>query len=450
MKVAKFGGSSLANADQVQKVLNIIRSDQNRRVIVVSAPGARHTGDEKVTDLLYQWYDHAIEGLPYQEYMHKVHERFDQIIRGLGISFDIDNVIQRIEHIINQPTKSRAYAASRGECICAQIVAQALGFTYIPAEDCIRFNVFGEHIREDDRIREIISDRDVVIPGFYGGVMNCPSQIRTFPRGGSDLTGAIVARALHADIYENWTDVSGLRACDPRIVSDPRVIQEAIYSELREMTYMGANVFQEEAMFPVWESNIPTNIRNTNKPEHPGTMIYSDLARNPDQVITGIAGRTGFVVITIDKMRMNNEIGFARKILTILEDMDISLEHMPSGIDTLSIIIDKNKIASATEVKKGVDKEKLVEGRLNTVVLQIQESVQPQTIKVSDNMSMIAVVGRSMASTPGIAAKIFSALATAGINIRMINQGSSELNIILGVDESDYEHAIRAIYASCM
>ncbi len=434
MKVAKFGGSSLANSAQIRKVIDIIKSDPQRTVIVVSAPGKRNSEDDKITDLLYMWQKHASTGLDYLGYMNKVHVRFFEIVQGLGIDFDITKEIKRIEHVLNNLNGSPAYAASRGEYLCARIIAQAIGFDYIHPEDCIRFTHSGKYIREDEKIIQCVSGKNCVIPGFYGAVQHDSTNIRTFSRGGSDLTGAIVARALNADVYENWTDVSGLLMCDPRIIADPLPIKEVPYRELRELSYMGANVFHEEAMFPVHEANIPTNIRNTDEPDHPGTMILPSRQSTQDRIITGIAGRGGFVIITVNKMLMNKEIGFARKILSVLENREISFEHMPGGVDTLSIIIDK----------------KVLGEKLDLIISEIKEAVSPDTIKISDNMAMIAVVGGSMTSTPGIAARFFSALAQQSINVRMINQGSSDISIIIGVEEQDCENAIRAIYRSIM
>lgn len=437
--VAKFGGSSLADATQFRKVISIIKSDSRRKVIIVSAPGKRYPEDEKITDLLYTWQRQASQKLPYQEYMDKVWRRFEEIVSDLGLSFNVSEEIQRIEFLINtNELATPAYAASRGEYLCAQIMAEALGFRYVPAEDCLLFGQKGKlpsTYADTARILKYISNDYVVIPGFYYGAVEKDETVRikTFSRGGSDLTGAIIAQAIDADLYENWTDVSGLLMCDPRIVSNPLPITEVTYRELRELSYMGANVFHEEAMFPVQRSGIPTNIRNTNNPDHPGTFLRNSIAINStDRVITGIAGRQGFVVITVEKMLMNQEIGFARKILSILERLEISFEHMPGGIDTLSIIVDEKSIKDVLEL----------------VIRRIKRAVMPDNVKVSSSMAMIAVVGRGMASTPGIAAKIFSGVAARGINIQMINQGSSELSIILGVQNSDYEKAIQAIYAS--
>lgn len=432
MKVAKFGGSSLADAGQIQKVIEIINSDPQRKVIVVSAPGKRYPNDEKITDLLYVWQKNASRDLPYQEYMDKVRIRFAEIVQDLKVELDIVKEILQIEYVINSLNGTAAYAASRGEHLCGLIVAQALGYKYIYPESCIHFTHSGKYIQKDDLIHRCISNQDCVVPGFYGAVEHDSTNIRTFTRGGSDLTGAILARALNADIYENWTDVSGLLMCDPRIVSNPLPIKEVTYGELRELSYMGANVFHEEAMFPVYEAKIATNIRNTNDPQHPGTMIYPNRSIEQSRVITGIAGRGGFCVLTVTKMLMNKEIGFARKILSVLEDQGISFEHMPGGVDTLSIIIDQQALGD----------------KVDLVISKINHAVKPDTIKLSEHMAMIAVVGRSMASSPGIAARIFSAVAKQNINIRMINQGSSELNIIIGVEEKDREKAIRAIYES--
>ena len=433
MKVVKFGGSSLADSIQFKKAIEIIRSDPSRTVVIVSAPGKRNFSDTKITDLFYEWVRNEKEGFSCKDVSETIEQRYLEIVEGLGLKFDVKTEIKRIGHIIQSLQCCTAtYEASRGEYLSGRIMAEALGFDFVHPEDCIRFEEFGDkHIKEDDHVREIIGDRKVVIPGFYGAVIHRSEKIRTFSRGGSDLTGAIIARALGAEVYENWTDVSGLLMCDPRIVSDPPFISEVTYKEVRELSYMGANVFHEEAMFPVQEAGIPTNIRNTDDPTHPGTFIRSYLPPLSDgHVITGIAGRRGFTIITIEKMLMNKEIGFARKVLSVLEDEEISFEHMPGGIDTLSIVINNDLISDK--------REGLMAG--------IREAVDWDTIKTSSDIALIAIVGRRLLEKPETTSMIFSALAKHEISCQLITQGSSELSIIIGVDGDQYESAIRAIY----
>jgi aspartate kinase len=431
MKVVKFGGSSLADSIQFKKAIRIILSDTERTVVVVSAPGKRNSGDEKITDLFYEWKRRAKEGISCQDIIETVEGRYLEIVNGLGLKFNVKNEIYRIGHVIqNLECGTAEYAASRGEYLSACIMAEALGFEYVHPEACIRFEEFGKKlIDEDDHIREIIKDRHVVIPGFYGAVKHRSDTIITFSRGGSDLTGAIIAKALKSEIYEIWTDVSGFLMCDPRIVENPPVIEKATYQVVRELSYMGANVLHEEAMFPVHKAGIPTNIRNTNDPDHPGTFIYSSLPHTVDDpVITGIAGRRGFAIITIEKMLMNKEIAFARKVLSVLEEEEISFEHMPGGIDTLRIVIDDKFLI--------FKKERLIE--------RIQEVIDCDNIRVSTDVALIAVVGRRLFEDPKTTSMIFSALTENGICC--LPQGSSELGIIIGVDGNRYESAIRAIY----
>ncbi len=427
--VAKFGGSSLANSTQFKKAIEIIRADSARRIIVVSAPGKRFKEDEKITDILYDWQRAARSGESYQKEKQKVCERFAEIIHGLKIDFDLDTELDIIEFMLLRHKNGTAeYAASRGEYLTALIMACALGYEFVNAVDCIRFDKHRKLLNRDKLIRKRIMNRNVVIPGFYGAVELESHEIVTFDRGGSDLTGAIIARAVRATVYENWTDVSGLYVCDPRIVDNPKNVEEVTYKALRESSYMGANVFQEEAMFPVMEGNIPTNIRNTNDPGHPGTRIYSEISSESNK-ITGISGRRGYTVITIEKIMMNREIGFARKILTELENLDISFEHMPGGIDTLSLIISKDSIGDKT-------------GRL---VNAIKRAVRPDKINVKSRMCIIGIVGGIAIQQPETKKKIFDALYKKYINAEMINLGSGN-SLFIGVDDLYFEGTIRLLY----
>ena len=426
--VAKFGGTSLADPGQFKKVIAIIKSDPARQYIVVSAPGKRDSNDRKVTDLLYQVHMLSAEGLPYLTVLNKIEERYQEIVDGIGLKFDVKAEIASINRAIIR-NASRDYVASRGEYLNGMILAGALGYEFLDPVKCIFLDHFGRYKEQDDRLKKYLEKGNVVIPGFYG---QGPDDVKTFSRGGSDITGAIVASVVRASLYENWTDVPGLLTADPRIVARPRVIDTVTYRELRELSYMGADVFHEEAMFPVHKAKIPTNILNTNDPMAPGTHIVVDADHiKPLGPVTGVAGRKGFTVITLEKGLMNSQKGFALKVLTALERNEVSLEHMPGGIDTLSVVIDDREL----------------EGKLDAVVAWIKRDCEPDTIEAWVGMAMVAVVGRGMVHSPGIAARVCGALAKESISIRMINQGSSELNIIVGVENSDYKNAIRAIHA---
>lgn len=430
MKVSKFGGTSLADANQIRKVVAIVMSDPERQYVVVSAPGKRNLQDRKITDLLYAWHKNQELRLSSSEIRRIVVDRYAEIIRELGINLDLDTEIEEIARRI-QAGASSDYAASRGEYLNGKIVAAVLGYAFIDAATCISFSNNGSYIDSDEKLRSALQGRRAVIPGFYGSTPD--GSIKTFSRGGSDITGAIVAKAVGAEIYENWTDVPGLLMADPRIVDGPRKIERVTYRELRELSYMGASVFHEEAMFPVQKSGITTNIRNTNNPDDIGTHITTkEDGRRHGNTITGVAGKQNFTVITVEKKMMNQEVGFARRVLTAIEANGISFEHMPSGIDTLSIIIDNRQL----------------DGKLGKVLGEIKESCSPDSIDAQPNMAMIVVVGQAMVSTPGVAARAFTALANAGINVRMINQGSSEISIIIGIENDDYENAIRVIYGA--
>ncbi|MBQ2254158.1 MAG: aspartate kinase [Clostridia bacterium] len=431
-KVVKFGGSSLASAEQILKAVAIIRGEESRRFVVPSAPGKRFSSDTKVTDLLIKVYNESAAGLPFEETFREIAERYLGIIRGLGLDLDLTAELETIHNQLAEGT-TLDYVASRGEYLNGVIMAYYLGFTFIDAAEVIFFDEDGNFEAElTNRVmsRRLSRCKNAVIPGFYGSMPN--GAVKTFSRGGSDITGAIVARAAKADLYENWTDVSGFLMVDPRIVEDPKPIEVITYRELRELSYMGASVLHEDAIFPVKVAGIPINIKNTNRPDDDGTFIVpKGTARSHSGVITGIAGRKGLKLIHLEKDMMNQEIGFGLKVLQVIADMGISFEHLPSGIDTMCVVL------SAADL----------EGREQEILSRIDAAVHPDFMSIEDKLALVAVVGRGMAGTPGTACRVFNALAREDINIRMIDQGSSELNIIVGVNEDKFEHAIRAIYA---
>lgn len=431
IKTVKFGGSSLADAAQFRRVGEIVRADSARRYVIASAPGKRTPDDIKVTDMLYRCYEMARAREDITDYFAKIAERYNAIIRDLGLNYDIAGELAYICDGINHHT-GRDFAASRGEYLSSLILAKYLKYDFIDAESVIFFQENGsfdaEKTREELR-KELKKHERAVIPGFYGVMPN--GTIRTFSRGGSDITGSIVAEAAEAELYENWTDVSGCLMADPRIVENPRPIRTVTYRELRELSYMGASVLHEEAIFPVRAAGIPINIRNTNDADAPGTMIVAGTSEyDAKTVITGIAGKKGFSVISVEKDLMNSEIGFARKMLDVLEDNGISFEHLPSGVDTMSVIVASNEL----------------EGRREKLIASINRTCRPDSIVCEDGLALLAVVGRGMVKARGTAARVFDAISGAGVNIRMIDQGSSELNIIVGVEEKDFERALRAIY----
>jgi len=428
--VTKVGGSSLANAEQVGKVLEIVRSDLRNRYVVPSAPGKRHSEDEKVTDLLLHAYALASKKESADEVLDYVFSRYRDIIVGLGLDFSLEDEFRMIREKVASGA-SRDYCASRGEYLCGRLLAAALGYDFVDPVECIFFNERG--VLDQEKTHEALSKKlsehkQAVIPGFYGA--DPAGEVHIFSRGGSDVTGAIVARAVSADVYENWTDVSGFLMADPRIVPNARTISILSYRELRELSYMGANVLHEDSIFPVRHSGIPIHIRNTNRPQDPGTLIVNRVPKDRELVVTGIAGRKDFTVITLEKAMMNSEVGFGMRALNVLERYGINFEHVPSGIDTLSIVLNSREV-------EPVQAELLRE---------MQEVTECDHIEVSGNLALIATVGHGMVSTPGTSARLFSALAQAGINVRMIDQGSSELNIIVGVDGKDFEKAVAAIY----
>lgn len=429
-KVVKFGGSSLASARQFKKVGDIIRADKTRRYVVPSAPGKRNSKDEKVTDMLYACYEAASTGGAYKKILERIKERYQEIIDGLDLNLNLDHEFDTIEQNFVKGI-GRDYAASRGEYLNGIVMANYLGYEFIDSAEVIFFDENGNF--ESELTNKELSERlehveRAVIPGFYGSKHD--GTIKTFSRGGSDVTGSIVARAIHADLYENWTDVSGFLVADPRIVEDPAVIETITYKELRELSYMGAGVLHEDAIFPVRREGIPINIRNTNKPEDKGTLIVESTCRKPHYTITGIAGKKGFCAINIEKAMMNAEVGFGRKVLQVFEKYGISFEHMPSGIDTMTIMVHQSEFEEYEQ----------------SVIAGIHRAVEPDSVELEADLALIAVVGRGMKATRGTAGRIFSALAHARVNVKMIDQGSSELNIIIGVKNADFETAIKAIY----
>ena len=429
-KVVKFGGSSLASAEQFKKVADIIHADDARRYVVPSAPGKRFSADTKVTDMLYSCYDLAAKGQDFSESFNSIKERYYGIINDLGLDISLEKEFETIRACFIGKA-GRDYAASRGEYLNGIVLAGYLGYEFIDAADVIFFTETGS--LDSQKTAEVLGERlekteRAVIPGFYGSMPN--DTIKTFSRGGSDITGSIVASAANADLYENWTDVSGFLIADPRIIKDPEPITTITYKELRELSYMGATVLHEDAIFPVRKAGIPINIKNTNAPEDPGTMIVESTSVKPKFTITGIAGKKGFSVINIEKDMMNSEIGFGRKVLEVLEKNGICFEHMPSGIDTMSIIVHQEEF----------------EKKEQEILAGLHRNVQPDVIDIETDLALIAVVGRGMRSNRGTAGRIFSALAHSHVNVKMIDQGSSELNIIIGVNEADFEEAMKCIY----
>ena len=430
IKVAKFGGSSVADGIQLTKTKTIIQQDPDRRYIVVSAPGKRYDGDNKITDLLYLCKTHIEHNLPYDQLFQVVADRYMAVEINLGVKVDLLKYFDEIKaKLRNNPSSD--YIASRGEYLNAILIAAFLEYDFVDTADLIKFDSKGRLLMEetDAALREELAKHErAVLPGFYGSTPD--GEIKTFSRGGSDITGALVARAVNADVYENWTDVSGFLMADPRIVKNPKQIQKISYKELRELSYMGASVLHEDAIYPARMADVPINIRNTNNPEDPGTLITAEGDGDDKHIITGIAGSKDFTVVALYKNMMSSERGFVRRILGILDDYDINFEHLPSGIDTVSVVMADEQI----------------NGRLDEVLEEFQSRLRPDSIDIIEDISLIATVGHGMSSRPGTSARLFTALAEAGINIRMIDQGSSEMNIIVGVENKDFEKAIRAIY----
>lgn len=432
VKVCKFGGTSMADGNVMNRVKSIIDSDKDRKFIVVSAPGKRYSGDVKVTDMLYECYREVEEKGSCGAAFALIRNRFTSIVKELNIDFDIGSVLDETEVRINRE-KSEDFTASRGEYLSARVMAEVLGAKFIDAEDVIFFDLNGAYDAEksDRAINEALRGAArAVFPGFYG--RGADGRVKTFSRGGSDISGAIVARAVNATTYENWTDVSGFLACDPRIVESPRRIKALSYKELRELSYMGANVLHSESIFPVRKANIPIHILNTFRPEDDGTLILPSVYYTPSgSIVTGIAGKKDFTVIFIEKSLMNAQIGFVRKVLSVLEKYGVPVEHIPSGIDTMSVV---------------VESAALKDGKLELILQDIKQAVQPDTLRVTEDIALIATVGHGMSSSVGTSARLFKAMAEASVNVRMIDQGSSELNIIVGVKNEDCEKCIKAIY----
>ena len=434
MKVVKFGGSSMADAGQYRKIRDILLADPERRVVIVSAAGKRFSGDHKITDLLYLCHAHTQYGVDCSNVFDMIRSRYLEIRDELGIKLDLESEFAALKSGLDRKMVSQDELASRGEYFSAKLMAAFLGFQFVDAADWIRFKFDGTVDQEASYA--LLKDRfkgfGIVIPGFYG--MMPDGKIRTFTRGGSDITGALAAAALDADVYENWTDVSGILMADPRIVDDPQTIPQVTYDELRELSYSGAQVLHEGTIFPVREKNIPLNIRNTNAPQDPGTMIKEafDGDSDPNRFITGITGKKDFSIISLSKRGMSNQVGVLRKVLTVLERHGISVDYVPNGIDNVSVVLPTASL----------------EKEMYTIMAEIKREAEPDSLDVHHQIAVVAAVGRKMAFRPGISGKIFAALGQSGINIRMINQGPDELNIIFGVDNKDFKEAIRVLYNS--
>lgn len=431
VKVVKFGGSSLADAEHFKQVKSIVSADASRRYVIASAPGKRGTGDEKITDMLYECYNAIRRREDISELYERIVRRYNGIIEELGISFDISGELEYIKNSM-MLSSGRDFAASRGEYLNSLILAKYLGFDFIDAENVIFFKEDGTFDEERTNIamhEELALHERAVIPGFYGSMPN--GTIRTFSRGGSDITGSIVARAACADLYENWTDVSGLLTADPRIVESPMSIASLTYRELRELSYMGATVLHEDSIFPVQKEGIPINIRNTNAPEDPGTMILPFTSSDGIiGTITGVAGKKGFSAINVEKNQMGSEFGFATRVFSCLDRYGIHCEHLASGVDSMSMLVSTEELSA----------------RLDEFIPELHRITDADNITLDSGIALIAVVGRGMKETKGTAARVFGAIASAGVNVRMIDQGSSELNIVVAVRECDHERTIRAIY----
>ncbi|MBQ6623460.1 MAG: aspartate kinase [Mogibacterium sp.] len=431
IKTAKFGGSSVADGIQLAKIKEIIEADKDRRYIVVSAPGKRFDGDSKITDLLFMCKAQADHNIPYEQLLQVITDRYSAIKYNLGVDVDLDSEYETILKKLGEGC-SEDYIASRGEYLSAILVAAYLGYDFVDTEGLILFDSKGRLLPEETNealSKELAKHERAVLPGFYGSDIKT-GDIRILSRGGSDVTGSLVARAVDADMYENWTDVSGLLMADPRIVDNPKPIEYISYMELRELSYMGASVLHDEAVFPVRLAGIPINIRNTNAPEDPGTIITTENSYENDKLFSGIAGKQPFTVITVYKNMMNKEVGYVRRALTVLEDLGISFDHIPTGIDSLSVVIESAAL----------------EDNLEEVLKEFEQRLHPDEINVIPDIAMIAVVGMGLVRNIGVAARITQALADGGINIRMLNQGTSEINVIVGVESKDFKKATKAIY----
>ena len=434
MKVVKFGGSSMADAGQYRKIRDILLADPDRRVVIVSAAGKRNKQDHKITDLLYLCYAHTQYGVDCSGVFEMIASRYREIARDLDLTIDLEPEFAALKTKLDNKTITQDELASRGEYFSARLMADFLGFQFIDAADWIKFRFDGSVDQETsyETLRMLVAGPGVVIPGFYGQLPD--GKIKTFTRGGSDITGALAAAALDADVYENWTDVSGILMADPRIVENPQTIPQVTYDELRELSYSGAQVLHEGTIFPVREKNIPLNIRNTNAPNDPGTMIKEafDGDSDPDRFITGITGKKDFSVVSLSKRGLSGQVGYLRKVLSIFERHNVSIDYVPNGIDNVSVVMPTEAVASS----------------LYTIMAEVQTELEPDSLTVHDQIAVVAAVGRKMASRSGISGKIFATLGEAGVNIRMINQGPDELNIIFGVDNKDFKTAIRVLYDS--
>ena len=435
LKVVKFGGSSMADAGQYRKVRDILAADPTRKIVIVSAAGKRFSGDHKLTDLLYLCFSHVKYGVDCDRIFGMIRSRYLQIRDDLGLELDLEPELDALKKRIDSKQMTREELVSRGEYFSAKLMAAYLGFQFIDAADWVKFNMDGT-VNQEESYEELRSrvtpGLGAVIPGFYGSMPD--GAIHTFSRGGSDITGSLAAAALDADVYENWTDVSGILMADPRIVDAPQAIPEVTYDELRELSYSGAQVLHEDSIFPVREKNIPVNIRNTNEPDAPGTMIKESFEgdHDPDRFITGITGKKDFSIISLSKRGMSNQVGVLHKVLTVLTRHNISVDYVPNGIDNVSVVMPTSA----------------VEKNLYTIMAEIKREVQPDSLDVHHQIAIVAAVGRKMAFRPGISGKLFAALGESGINIRMINQGPDELNIIFGVDNKDFNEAIKVLYNS--
>ena len=434
LKVTKFGGSSMASAAQYRKVKDIVLSDSDRQVVVVSAAGKRNKKDHKITDLLYLCHAHVRYGVECDAIFDVICQRYLEIRDELGLELNLEEDFAMLKQRLDNGAVTEDELVSRGEYFSARLMAEFLGFRFVDAADWIHFRMDGsvDQAATYEALADISCVGGIVIPGFYGRMPD--GRIRTFSRGGSDITGALAAAALDADVYENWTDVSGILMADPRIVDDPQAIPEVTYDELRELSYSGAQVLHEGSIFPVREKNIPLNIRNTNEPNDPGTMIREKFEGDsaPGRFITGITGRKDFTVISMSKRGISNQIGVLRRMLEIVENHGISVDYLPCGIDNISVMMPTEALAP----------------HLYTVLGEIQQELQPDALDVHDQIAIVAAVGRKMKGKPGITGKLFAALGEAGINIRVINQGPDELNVVLGVENRDFANAIRVLYHS--
>jgi aspartate kinase len=433
--VCKFGGTSLADAVQIGKVAAIVKSDPRRRFVVVSAPGKRHAADQKITDLLLTCWHLATQKLDYSEPLRLIRDRYDQIAVDLGVApvagplNEMHAELSKLASGDPDSLATRDWMAARGEYFHGCLVAEYLGATFVPSGECIRFDAAGQldKISYENLAARMTGDGLYVIPGFYG--RDSEGRIKTFSRGGSDITGAVVARAVGASVYENWTDVSGLLMADPRVIDNPKPISEVTYRELRELAYAGASVLHEETIFPASEAGIPIQIKNTNKPEDPGSRIVAKRDAG-EQALVGIAGRKGFTSIYIEKAMMNVQRGFGRRVLEVLEAHDISFEHMPSAIDSMSVIVSDEQLT----------------GKESAVLRELQHVLEPDRLETDGDLALIATVGEGMAHRVGVSGQLFAALRDAGVNVRMISQGASEINIIIGVAANEYQQAVQAIY----